>query len=124
MATASEHPLLVVLPAAERPPPETMRRLNHEYSLAAELEPTWAAKPLGRCPPILADNPRNCGPGSGLRSLFFSGTGGSPSIWPDSTSRHALVKAQRSARWLSLVEMLGSPRLTSRHLQMFRNDQD
>src|SRR5580692_11227805 len=33
MATASEHPLLLVLPAAERPPPETMRRLNHEYSL-------------------------------------------------------------------------------------------
>jgi hypothetical protein len=65
MATASEHvlepihnraeftrvnpmPLLVVLPIAERPPPETMRRLNHEYSLAAELEPTWAAKALRR----------------------------------------------------------------------------
>ncbi|HEY1756164.1 MAG TPA: hypothetical protein VGG72_12260 [Bryobacteraceae bacterium] len=30
-------PLLVVLPTVERPPPETMRRLNHEYSLAAEI---------------------------------------------------------------------------------------
>jgi hypothetical protein len=44
-------PLLVVLTTrrtAERPPPETMQRLNHEYSLAAEIEPTRAAKPLGR----------------------------------------------------------------------------
>jgi hypothetical protein len=41
-------PLLVVAPTAERPPPKTMRRLDHEYSLAAGLETTWAAKPLWR----------------------------------------------------------------------------
>lgn len=30
----------------EPPPPQSMRRLLHEYSLAAELDPAWAAKPL------------------------------------------------------------------------------
>jgi hypothetical protein len=39
-------PLLVVASTAEPPLPQTMRRLEHEYSLAAELEPAWAAKPL------------------------------------------------------------------------------
>jgi hypothetical protein len=54
-------PLLVVAPAAEQPLPQSLRRLEHEYSLAAELEPMWAAKPLalarhaGRTILILAD---------------------------------------------------------------------
>ncbi len=39
-------PLLAVAPTAERPSPQSLRRLEHEYSLAAELEPAWAAKPL------------------------------------------------------------------------------
>ena len=39
-------PLLVVTPTAEHPLPESLRRLEHEYSLAAELDATWAAKPL------------------------------------------------------------------------------
>ena len=39
-------PVLVVAPTAEQPLPESLRRLDHEYSLAPELEPTWAAKPL------------------------------------------------------------------------------
>src|SRR5580693_6995875 len=39
-------PLLVVAPTAERPLPQSLRRLEHEYSLAAELEPAWAAKPV------------------------------------------------------------------------------
>ena len=54
-------PLLVVAPAAEQPLLQSLRRLEHEYSLAAELEPAWAAKPLaltrheGRTILVLAD---------------------------------------------------------------------
>ncbi|MDT7813002.1 MAG: hypothetical protein QOJ42_2918, partial [Acidobacteriaceae bacterium] len=32
--------------AAEQPSPQGLRRLEHEYSLASELDPAWAAKPL------------------------------------------------------------------------------
>jgi hypothetical protein len=39
-------PVLVVAPTAEQPLPQTLRRLEHEYSLAAELDSAWAAKPL------------------------------------------------------------------------------
>src|SRR5580693_7654527 len=42
----NDMPLLVVAPTAERPLPQSLRRLEHEYSLAAELESTWAAKPI------------------------------------------------------------------------------
>src|ERR1051325_49708 len=54
-------PVLVVAPTAEHPLPQSRRRLEHEYSLAAELEPAWAAKPLalicheGRTVLVLAD---------------------------------------------------------------------
>jgi PAS domain S-box-containing protein len=54
-------PILVVAPTAEQPLPESLRRLEHEYSLEAELEPAWAAKPLaltrheGRTILVLAD---------------------------------------------------------------------
>jgi PAS domain S-box-containing protein len=54
-------PLLVAAPSAERPLAQTLRRLGHEYSLAAELEPAWAVKPLaltrheGRMILVLAD---------------------------------------------------------------------
>jgi PAS domain S-box-containing protein len=54
-------PLLAVAPTTEPPPPQSLRRLEHEHSLAAELEPAWAAKPLaltrheGRTILILAD---------------------------------------------------------------------
>src|SRR5271170_7510304 len=57
----TEIPLLVVAPAAEQPLLQSLRRLEHEYSLAAELEPAWAAKPLaltrheGRTILVLAD---------------------------------------------------------------------
>src|SRR3984885_1543297 len=30
----------------EKPSPQSVRRLMHEYSFAAELDPAWAAKPL------------------------------------------------------------------------------
>src|SRR5258707_12561680 len=39
-------PVLVVALSAEQSPPQSLRRLEHEYSLAAELDPTWAAPPL------------------------------------------------------------------------------
>jgi serine/threonine protein kinase len=38
-------PVLVVA-AAERPSPQSLRRLEHEYLLAAELDSGWAARPL------------------------------------------------------------------------------
>jgi hypothetical protein len=54
-------PVLVVAAMAEQPLPQSLRRLEHEYSLAAELEPAWAAKPLaltrheGRTTSVIAD---------------------------------------------------------------------
>ncbi len=54
-------PVLVVAPAAEEPQPQSLRRLEYEYSLAAELEPAWAAKPIaltrdqGRTILVIAD---------------------------------------------------------------------
>src|SRR5271165_6529979 len=54
-------PVLVVAPAAEQPSPRSLQRLEHEYSLAVQLEPAWAAKPLaltrheGRTILVLAD---------------------------------------------------------------------
>ena len=43
--------ILVLSPAAEYPPTETLERLEHEYSLREELDPTWAARPIeiARC---------------------------------------------------------------------------
>jgi len=45
----SEHDepqILVLSPAVEYPAPDTLRRLEHEYSLREELEPAWAARPI------------------------------------------------------------------------------
>src|SRR5260221_1306631 len=39
-------PVLVLAPIAEQPAPASLRRLEHEYSLAAELDPAWAVRPL------------------------------------------------------------------------------
>ena len=39
-------PVLALAPILEQPSPQVLRRLEHEYSLAAELNPAWAAKPL------------------------------------------------------------------------------
>ena len=38
--------VLVMAPALEQPAPETIARLHHAYSLAAEMDPAWAARPL------------------------------------------------------------------------------
>ena len=42
----SAAPVLAVAAAVERPSPQSLRRLEHEYSLAAKLDTAWAAKPL------------------------------------------------------------------------------
>src|ERR1700688_112749 len=39
-------PVLAIPLSAERQSPQNLRRLEHEYSLAAELDPAWAVKPL------------------------------------------------------------------------------
>src|SRR5271155_3824721 len=57
----NQSPVLVVAATVEQPLPQSLRRLEHEYSLAAELDPSWAAKPLtltrheGRTILVLAD---------------------------------------------------------------------
>src|ERR1700681_3942 len=39
-------PVLAVALTSEHPSPQSLRRLEHEYSLAAKMNPAWAAKPL------------------------------------------------------------------------------
>jgi serine/threonine protein kinase len=39
-------PILVVALTAEQPAPQSLRRLEHEYLLEAELDPAWASRPL------------------------------------------------------------------------------
>ena len=39
-------PVLEIALSAEQPSLQSIRRLEHEYSLAAELDPAWAVKPL------------------------------------------------------------------------------
>ena len=38
--------ILVVAPVWEHPAPGSLRRIEHAYSLAAELDPAWATRPL------------------------------------------------------------------------------
>ena len=38
--------ILVLSPVAEYPTPESLKRLEHEYSLREELDPAWAARPI------------------------------------------------------------------------------
>jgi hypothetical protein len=39
-------PILLVVPSGEHPPPDSFKRIEHEYALRAELDPCWAAVPL------------------------------------------------------------------------------
>jgi predicted ATPase/signal transduction histidine kinase/GAF domain-containing protein/tRNA A-37 threonylcarbamoyl transferase component Bud32 len=39
-------PVLAIALSTKRPSPQNLRRLEHEYSLASELDPAWAATPL------------------------------------------------------------------------------
>ncbi len=58
---SDELPILAVTAAAEQPSPQSLRRLEHEFSLAKELDARWAAQPLaltrhqGRAVLILED---------------------------------------------------------------------
>jgi predicted ATPase/transcriptional regulator with GAF, ATPase, and Fis domain len=62
----NQTPVLAVALAAEQPSPQSIRLLEHEYSLAAELDEAWAAKPLaltrhqGRTVLILKDPGGEC----------------------------------------------------------------
>lgn len=38
--------VLVVAPGGDHPAPASLRRLEHEYALQAELDPAWAVRPL------------------------------------------------------------------------------
>src|SRR5262245_27668833 len=55
-------PTLVLTPASDQPALESLKRLEHEYLLRDELDPTWAARPLalvqhqGR-PALLLEDP-------------------------------------------------------------------
>jgi predicted ATPase/signal transduction histidine kinase/CheY-like chemotaxis protein len=54
-------PVLVVALSADQPSPQSLRRLEHEFSLEADLDPAWATRPLtlthhdGRMMLVLAD---------------------------------------------------------------------
>jgi len=39
-------PLLLLAPAATRPSPETLKKIDHEYSLRSELDSAWAVRPV------------------------------------------------------------------------------
>ncbi len=66
----SADPILVLAPIAEPPAPGILERLEHEYSLAGELDPEWSAQPLmlarqdGRTVLVLADP--GCDPIDGI----------------------------------------------------------
>src|SRR5260370_21875696 len=38
--------ILLLAPASTRPSPETVKRIDHEYSLRHELDAAWAARPV------------------------------------------------------------------------------
>ena len=78
---ANPSPVLGVAPTAQQPLPQSLRRLEHEYSLAAELEPAWPS--LWRsC--VTKDGQFLFSPtrAVSLSIVFLSGTGSSLSIWP------------------------------------------
>ena len=58
---SKQTPVLALAVATERPSPQSLRRLEHEWSLASELNAAWAAQPvaltrhLGRAVLILKD---------------------------------------------------------------------
>ena len=45
-ARGNSMPILAVAVTSAQPSPESLRRLEHEYSLASELGAAWAAQPL------------------------------------------------------------------------------
>ena len=47
---ASPPSILVMTPVSERPALGSLKRMEHEYSLRAELDPGWAVRPLALAP--------------------------------------------------------------------------
>src|SRR5499426_1137639 len=45
-ASAQPTRVLMLGPASAHPEPDTLRRIDHEYSLRGELDGSWAAQPL------------------------------------------------------------------------------
>ena len=41
-----EPSVLLLAPVSTRPAPESLKRMQHEYSLRADLDLTWAVRPL------------------------------------------------------------------------------
>jgi hypothetical protein len=60
IASAAPHPpsVLVSMPISEHPVPDRVRMLEHELALRADLDSTWAVRPLA-----LAQT-KACGPDS------------------------------------------------------------
>src|SRR6266699_6240171 len=38
--------VLLLAPVSVRPSPETLQKIDHEFSLRSELDPAWAVRPL------------------------------------------------------------------------------
>jgi PAS domain S-box-containing protein len=71
--------VLVLSPATEHPPPQSLKRLEHEYSLREALHPLWAARPIamarhGERTVLLLEDPR----GVPLDQLGDGSAGASP----------------------------------------------
>jgi len=49
-AEGSPPSILMMTPVSERPALGSLRRMEHEYSLRAELDPAWAVRPLALAP--------------------------------------------------------------------------
>ncbi len=43
---AEASPVLLLAPVSTRPTPETLKKIDHEYSFRSELDATWAVRPL------------------------------------------------------------------------------
>src|SRR3984957_2546943 len=65
-AAGNAAPILVLAPAAAQQSPANLKRLEHEYALASELDPEWAVHPS-----VLARR-------DGRRVLVFEDPGGEP----------------------------------------------
>src|ERR1700733_7344646 len=92
----SPTPVLAVAPAAERPSAQSLRRLEHENTLAAELDATWAAKPLAL--------PRH----EGKTVLILKDPGGEPLDLVLERSKGQTLDPARSLRVaISLAKVLG-----------------
>ena len=54
---SNQLPILAVAATAEQPSPQSLRRLEHEFTLAKELDARWAVQPLALDPSRRASDP-------------------------------------------------------------------